>query len=129
MKNVIDNPRGEARPIDTYIAFRPEQIKKVDNLNPTSNPDIRRSLSNVGEQFAPTNHSDVFGKDIALEAAPVEDVAPVREETVAENATVEENLFPDDALAPLADDPARFDSLDDADVPPERVAEGLERER
>lgn len=28
-----------------YIAFRPEQIKRVDNLNPTRNPDIRYSVS------------------------------------------------------------------------------------
>lgn len=28
-----------------YIAFRPDQIKRVDNLNPTSNPDIRYSVS------------------------------------------------------------------------------------
>ena len=43
VSNVIDNPRGEARPIDTYIAFRPEQIKNTDNLNPTDDPDIRYS--------------------------------------------------------------------------------------
>ena len=45
VKNVIDNPRGEARPIDTYIAFKNNQFKNVDNTNPTSNPDIRYSLS------------------------------------------------------------------------------------
>jgi len=28
---------------DQYIAFDPEQIKNVDNLNPTNNPDIRMS--------------------------------------------------------------------------------------
>ena len=43
VSNVIDNPRGEARPIDTYIAFRPDQIKNTDNLNPTDDPDIRYS--------------------------------------------------------------------------------------
>lgn len=45
VKNVIDNPRGEHRPIDVYIAFNENQIKNVDNLNPTENPDIRYSLS------------------------------------------------------------------------------------
>ena len=30
---------------EEFIAFRPEQIKRVDNLNPTSNPDIRYSVS------------------------------------------------------------------------------------
>ena len=91
------------------------------------------SLSSVGEQFAPVNGRGTFGKDIALETAPVEEVAPVQEgtvsgmETVAENATVEESLFPDDAYAPIADDPERFDSLDDADAPPERTFEADER--
>lgn len=45
VKNVIDNPRGENRPIDVYIAFNENQIKNVDNLNPTNDPDIRYSLS------------------------------------------------------------------------------------
>ena len=51
VKNVIDNPRGEARPIDTYIAFKNNQFKNVDNTNPTSNPDIRYSLSDDAETF------------------------------------------------------------------------------
>ena len=84
-----------------YIVFKPNQIKAITNQNPTDNPDIHRSLSNIGEK-ANANRSDVFGKDIALEAAPVSEVAPVQE-TVAENATVED-LFPDD-LGPVADDP------------------------
>ena len=29
---------------EEYIAFYPEQIKRIDNLNPTSNPDIRYSI-------------------------------------------------------------------------------------
>ena len=68
------------------------------------------SLSNVGEEA----NADSLSA-LKLEAAPVQ-------ETVAENATVEENLFPDDDYAPIADDPARFDSLDDRDMPPEREA-------
>lgn len=35
---------------EEFIAFRPEQIKQVDNLNPTSNPDIRYSLSGDQQQ-------------------------------------------------------------------------------
>lgn len=50
VKNVIDNPRGEARPIDTYIAFSPEQIKNIDNTKPTDSPDIRFSLSKPVEE-------------------------------------------------------------------------------
>ena len=44
VKNVIDNPLGEPRPIDVYIAFNANQIKNVDNTNPTTDPDIRYSL-------------------------------------------------------------------------------------
>ena len=107
-----------------YLAFHPEQIKNVDNLSPTSDPDIRRSLSNKGEAFAPSTNFDIYGKDFVKQSAPVEEVAPVRDTaTVAENATVADDttaMFPDD-LAPIADDPERFDSLTDADAPPERV--------
>lgn len=45
VKNVIDNPRGEQRTIDVYIAFNNNQIKAVDNTKPTTNADIRYSLS------------------------------------------------------------------------------------
>ena len=43
VKNVIDVARGEHKPIDVYIAFNENQIKNVDNLNPTKNKDIRYS--------------------------------------------------------------------------------------
>lgn len=39
-KDVYDSGEG-----NVYIPFLPEQIKNVDNTNPTSNPDIRYSLS------------------------------------------------------------------------------------
>lgn len=56
VKNVIDNPRGKHRPIDVYIAFNENQIKNVDNLNPTSNPDIRYSKQNgQWQQFLDKN--------------------------------------------------------------------------
>ena len=48
VKNVIDNPRGEHRPIDVYIAFNENQIKNIDNTNPTTDADIRYSLSEKG---------------------------------------------------------------------------------
>ncbi len=115
----------------SYVVFSPEQVKSVENTKPTSDPDIRYSLSRSGEQYAPTSRKDVFGKDIALETAPVKEVAPVQKSapaTVAENATVpdvapvakhEESMLPDD-LAPLPEDGTeRIDSLTDADAPPE----------
>lgn len=109
-----------------YIVFKPNQIKAITNENPTDNPDIHRSLSPAGKKPKTYGNYNVYGKDIALETAPVEEVAPVQEQTVAENATVDENLFPDD-FAPIADDPERFNSLDDADAPPVRNMEYGER--
>lgn len=89
-----------------YLAFHPEQIKNVDNLNPTSDPDIRKSLSEEGQAYKPGRGWNVRGEDIAL--APVasssesiasssENIAPVTENAadVAENpADVE--MFPDE---------------------------------
>lgn len=92
-----------------YIAFHPEQIKNVDNLNPTADPDIRRSLSNDGQQPKKYGNYNVYGKDIALETAPVavsemettteeSPVAPVADNaTVSEKETVElAEMFPDE---------------------------------
>jgi hypothetical protein len=84
-----------------YLAFHPEQIKNVDNLNPTSDPDIRKSLSNIGEQPKRYGNYNVYAKDILLdkgEVAPVPEVAPVLEAKTPVSAT--EDLFPDD-LAPV----------------------------
>lgn len=50
VKNVIDVAMGKHRPIDVYIAFNENQIKNVDNTNPTSNDDIRYSLPTKGWQ-------------------------------------------------------------------------------
>lgn len=60
-----------------FIPTLPEQIKSVTNTNPTNNPDINLSLSK--DDIAPTGNYNVYGKDIALEQAAVqEDIAPVR---------------------------------------------------
>ena len=102
-----------------YIAFHPEQIKNVDNLNPTTDADIRRSLSDKGEQFAPVGRNSTPARDLRLEVAPVaETAAPGQNVTVAENTTVAD-MFPDDYAPVIEDDSERLDSLTDADVPPE----------
>ena len=66
-----------------YVAFYPEQIKSVDNLNPTDNPDINLSLSNQNEAIAPSRN-DVFGRDIRLEIAPLQEEIKALTETVTE---------------------------------------------
>lgn len=74
----------------------------------------KKSLSRAGEEFAPIGNFNVYGKDMKLETAPAA-------EPVTEVTEVTEPMFPDD-LAPMADDPERFDSLTDADMPPETDA-------
>lgn len=120
VKNVIDNPRGEARRIDTYIAFKPEQIKAVTNQNPTDNPDIRKSISDVGQAHKRYGRWNVYAKDILLDKSDIaptveksSDVAPVAEKATQQQETqlTEENstlapvtaedmsaLFPNDAV-------------------------------
>ena len=76
---------------EEYIAFRPEQIKRIDNINPTLNPDVRYSTVN-STQLALEN-PDVYdeiqvtfdeilqktkGKD--LEAALMEEAQKHRED-------------------------------------------------
>ena len=57
-----------------YIVFKPNQIKSVTNENPTDNPDIHLSLSNRGEEFAPSRN-DFYGRDFRKKSA--DDIAPV----------------------------------------------------
>ena len=100
----------------SYVVFSPEQVKNVDNQNPTDNPDIHKSLSGGGAGFTPVGRNEVYGRDLLQQIAPIqEEVAPVAENatsevsnaspevnnaspnaTVAENATVseEENVAP-----------------------------------
>lgn len=87
IKNVYDNGKfhretGIQGFGDVYIAFDSNQIKRVDNTNPTTDDDIRHSLSNQNQDIAPVGSYNVYGRDIALktkEPAVVEDIAPVRE--------------------------------------------------
>ncbi len=67
-----------------YIAFKPNQIKNITNENPTDNPDINMSLSNKGEQIAPTGNYNVYGEDVKLEIAPLQEEIKTLTETVQE---------------------------------------------
>ncbi len=55
------NPDGERHRV--YIAFYPEQIKNIDNLKPTDNPDIRYSLSSDSEGKKLTEGQEKYFKD------------------------------------------------------------------
>lgn len=90
------------------IPFYSEQIKNIDNKTPTTDKDIRYSLSEQDE--APTKHGNfnIYGKDVKLETEPtVEDIAPVMESTP---------VTEEEAIAHASED---FASLSDEDAPPE----------
>jgi hypothetical protein len=86
----------------SYVIFKPEQAKNIDNSKPTADPDIRLSLSNEATEPAKNGNWHISGKDVAYEEiAPVaetvsktESVAPV--EAVSKMETTTEELFPDD---------------------------------
>lgn len=68
VKNVIDNPRGEHRPIDVYIAFKNNQMKSIDNVNPTPDSDIRYSdRIDSQEQVATYNLEGKWNDYIAVQ--------------------------------------------------------------
>ena len=83
------------------------------------------SLSNVGEQSKEYGKYNVYGKDIALETAPVpntdSNTQPVSNTDSNTVNALDGDMFPDD-LAPMADDSERLESLTDADMPPEAEA-------
>lgn len=83
-----------------YVAFEPNQIKNIDNTNPTNNEDIRRSLSNPNEQTAPIGDYNVYGEDIKLEQA----IAPLQEEIKELTETVQELK---EQIAPLQESPVK----------------------
>ena len=102
-----------------YIAFHPEQIKNVDNANPTDNPDIRRSIDT---SIAPIRGGDWRTPVRDLRYSKTKDVAPIAE------ADANKNILPDDYFAPVTEEMANerqdgiLESLDDADAPPETDA-------
>lgn len=67
VKNVIDNPRGAARPIDVYIAFSPNQIKSAtENIGTYDgiNPDIRYSRRKQAETEALQEQNKKLQEDV-----------------------------------------------------------------
>lgn len=67
---------------DEFVVFNSNQVKNVDNANPTESKDIRYSLS---EETAPTGDYNVYGKDVKVQKETkidnkVQEVAPVQQE-------------------------------------------------
>lgn len=61
---------------NSYVVFSPEQVKNVDNLNPTADPDIRRSLSDASHV---STKRGIYGRDIRYEGEEMQEAAPVRQ--------------------------------------------------
>lgn len=84
---------------DMAIAFQSNQIKYTDNLNPTDNPDIRRSLSNQND-IAPFGEGikseQIKPRDIqqTIQNSVQEAIAPIREQVqqIADEVIKSENL-------------------------------------
>lgn len=85
---------GIIAPTET-VAFHPNQIKDVSNKKPTADPDIRESLSDIGETPKTYGNYNIYGKDIGLPADPLAEFAPVPEtaqEATPEVAPVQETV-------------------------------------
>ena len=68
---------------DQYVVFNSNQIKKTTAKKPTTDADIRHSLSDKGQITAPYGNYNVYGKDVALKqdfAPTFDDIAPLTEE-------------------------------------------------
>lgn len=73
----IDQATGES---NVYVPFFPEQIKNVDNLTPTSNKDIRYSLSKSND-IAPMSDNNIYGRDVKVQVD--EAISPLSEKVDA----------------------------------------------
>ncbi len=94
INNVLDTAlyaSGKERfePSTIAIAFKSNQIKSVNNENPTEDTDIRNSLSEEGNIPTQNGNYNVYGKDISLN----QDIAPT-EETVQEQPVTVQDYGP-----------------------------------
>ena len=75
-----------------YVAFEPNQIKNVDNANPTTNEDIRYSL---GEDTTPKQSNLTYGEDVALQISPLqEEISKVVEEVQQMREQIDKMVAP-----------------------------------
>lgn len=93
----------------SYVVFSPEQVKSVDNSNPTDNPDINLSLSKPGEDI-PADGYAVYGRDVKLQ----EEIAPIREDIQDLKNTLSDLR---ENVAALAPEPEGYKALTEEDLP------------
>ncbi len=111
-----------------YIAFHPEQIKNVDNQNPTSDPDIRRSISAENEAPIKRGNYNVYGDDVRLDTSAKEEIAPVREdvsvlETTTPTVSKKEQV---EDIAPINSEPNPTATLHDLNEERKALEEKVE---
>ena len=129
---------GIIAPTET-VAFYPEQIKRVDNLNPTEDVSMMHSLSNSGAAPARRGRGyGVYGDRIRVHDSAEYDFAPLGEYTAPAQADVapvadvatDTNVggTADDDYAPYSEEVANslseegLANITDADAPPEMDA-------
>jgi hypothetical protein len=91
------------------IAFEPNQIKIVSNENPTSNEDIRYSLTKENQDIAPRTSNNIYAEDIALEGTQetpkgtqeATEIAPTNSNVQLENV-----VYDTEDYAPLTEEQA-----------------------
>lgn len=71
--DVYDSGEG-----NVYIPFQSSQIKNVDNLNPTTNEDIRMSLGK--EQNKLNGDYKIYGEDVKKQNIDSDEIAPIKQE-------------------------------------------------
>nr|DAZ41928.1 MAG TPA: Large polyvalent protein associated domain 38 [Caudoviricetes sp.] len=89
-KYLMDNGYDGISLSGTYVAFNSNQIKNVDNTNPTNNPDIRYSIQNNSswQEYLNKNYKNT-GRGEAIKDVKL---APVKNENIQNNY----NLTDDD---------------------------------
>ena len=91
----------------SYVIFNPEQVKNVDNVNPTSDPDIRFSLSKPVEEtkdlMAIHNlKSEELLKSLDLGGLPMPSLAIIKAEAGHEQYGDISLIFPKETIDPKA---------------------------
>ena len=87
---LLDNGYDGIKSGDTYVAFNSNQIKNIDNLNPTSNEDIRYSINNnslVPLQNGEIRTQDVRNKNRSIAPLPTN----IQNQTNTQNTNVSNN--------------------------------------
>ena len=79
-RNAIDDDSGEKHTI--VVAFEQNQIKDIGNANPTTEPDIRYSIS-TEDDIAPTGRWNTFSRDIVRQDS---DIAPLRSDVTGQRS-------------------------------------------